>query len=249
MGWRQIVDDARRLHFVILLVAATALSIWAGTYWGWWAYMWDIALPVRIVGVLAVSASAFVFWYALLFSSHYYFGIPRRNPLIGPRIESDVEQPNLHLALHGGWQDETYLISVTNYGNSDTFAVETTWMQGAAKYPTLPAMMRWLGVEAEKREIVKGHTHKLEVCRYERVAQGDQHAGLFRHLWLLVPGGGALDLLTGPCTYVDLYVSFKVTSVTTGQSDTFHMKLIFVSTGVVHTSASLAREDNSVYSL
>ena len=249
MGWRQVVDDARRLHFVIGLVAAVAVAVWAGTYWGWWAYMWDIALPVRIVGVVALSASAFVLWYALLFSSHYYLGVPRRNPLIGPRLLSDVQHPNLRLALHGGWneQEHSYVIGVENQGDTDTFAVETSWMQGAPNYPPLPAMMRWRGVDAEKREIVKGHTHQLEVCRYEREAPkaGDR---ALQHLWLLAPGA-EIDLLSGPNRYVELRWSFKVTSVTTGKSDRFSMNLIVLSADLFRTCAALGRDDSSVYSM
>ncbi len=249
MGWRQAIDDLRRAHFVLGFGIAVGVAIWAGTYWGWWAYMWDIALPVRVVGVLAISATAFFLWYALLFSAHHYLGVPKRNPLIGPRLQSDVETPNLSLRLHGRWEDETYRIAVSNEGDTDVFAVETSWMQGAHEYPPLPSMMRWRGVGAEKREIIKGHTSQLEVCRYERATTGMPLGELpLAHLWLLTPGA-EVDLLGTPHRYVELYVSFKVTSATTGKRDGFSLKLVVVSTGMVQTSAALSREDSGVFSL
>jgi len=250
MGWRQTIDDARRLQFVFLLVAGVITATWAGTSWGWWSGMWDLTMPVRVVGVIAMSATVFVAWYGLLFGSYYYLGHPRRNPLVGPRIESEVNQPNLNLMLLGKWDGNQYAVGVLNRGATDTFAVETNVIFGAPTHPKVPTLMRWQGTDTEKREIVKGHTQELEVCRFERSATWGHINGQFplTHVWLMTPKT-EVDLVGGACEYIDLHLGFMVTSVTTGKSDRFSLHLNVCSTGMVRTSAMLGRDDSSAYSV
>ena len=78
MRIRELIDDSSRFAFIFGLLFAVAAAVWAGTYWGWWAFMWDIALPVRIVGVVAISASVFVLWFGVITVMHLYLGFPSR---------------------------------------------------------------------------------------------------------------------------------------------------------------------------
>ncbi len=253
MGLRQVIDDARRAQFVILLVVGAMAAAVTGTYWGWWAFVWGLGLPVRVLGVVAISATAFVCWYGLLFTGYHYFGVPKRNPLVGPRLESEVETPNLQLTLRGGWDGgETYRIAVSNEGQTDTFAGEITYIaayHGSVNYPPMPMMMRWGGTDAEKREIVKGHTNQLEVFRFERAVMGNavSHRPIGRFS-LLIPGT-EIDFLSGLQEYLELNVSFKLTSVTSGKADRFSLDLAVTSAAMVRTSAVLRRDDNSCYSI
>lgn len=203
MAMRAFIDDLRRLSFLIGLLVAVATAVWAGTYWGWWAYMWDIALPVRIVGVLAISTSAFFLWYAILFSAHYYLGKPERNPLIAPTragvlFDSDVVE-RLPIRVFETFDTDTLTVMVTNDGPTECFAAEIKYLSGAGVQGVetvwIPRCARWKGTDAEKREIIKGHSRELEIIKVTHVkADGHPPEGRFTvgAITLLGPSGDSL---------------------------------------------------------
>jgi hypothetical protein len=165
MSVRAFLDDFRRLAFVGGLLIAVASGVWAGTYWGWWAYTWDIALPVRVVGVASISASAFVVWYGLVFTSHYYFGFPRQNPL--SPSEGSVggpEAPPIRLFTSLD-ENNVLFLTVTNNGPTDHFAAQISYLSGTNNFLTIPFPIRWQHVAGGTQEIVTRHGHQLQVLQ------------------------------------------------------------------------------------
>jgi hypothetical protein len=231
MAWRSLVDDLRRLQWVILLLVGVAVAVWSGTYWGWWALMWDMALPVRVAGVLGVTASVFFVWYAVLFTSHRYLGMPRDNPLLAPtRSGLPAVAPREQLPLRvmqARFEGEVLTVTVWNQGPTDTFVAEVNYISNGGPF-VRPVPLRWTeAVGTEQREIVRGLTKDLEVLRVthvkatERVPEGRFKIG---PMALLSPGG---EVSIGPAWHIhervteQMHLFGRIASVTTGIKSEF----------------------------
>jgi hypothetical protein len=169
-GIRDLIDDWRRISFVLSAVVA----VWAATYWYGWASSTALPLPVRVVGGLGVLSLVFFLWYAVLFTSHKYFGKPQHNPLIPPPSNSTAllgsEAERLPLRFRASVDNGLVGLDIDNRGPSETFLAEVIETGPAPLGPsTHPPVLRWKGSTSEKQEIIKGHVRTLEVLRVTHV--------------------------------------------------------------------------------
>jgi hypothetical protein len=233
-GWRALIDDARRVYWLLGVVGAVGAAIWAGTYWGWWAYMWDIALPVRVVGALAVLATVFVIWYGLLFTFYYYLGFPKKNPFVQPTSDWSSPLPELNFRTHDFVEDDTYRMTIMNNGPTDTFATQVTYISGLSQDQG-PLALRWRGSQQETREIIKGHTQELELLRVTHTKAAQQvPEGRFNidRIFLLTPTGEHdLPIYRQRNRLANFTVSFQVTSVASGANNRYRAHIHIATDG------------------
>ena len=164
-GLRAFLTDFRLgAYYAGFLFAMVAGAI-TGTYLGWWAYVWNVVLPIRVLIVLGGWATVFVIVYGGLFTLHYYFGWPKQNPLSpspGTIGGPDVLPVRQYAVID---TTKTIFLTIHNDGPTDYFVAQITGQFGTANFIAPPFPLRWEFEQTAKVEIVKGAGHRLQVMR------------------------------------------------------------------------------------